>query len=93
MAFQHFNSRNNKPEIIRRCKCDLTAVVKTVVREGPNQGRKFWVCPNHEKARCGFFEWDDGTGNTEDQMSTVQNSGRSQPQGECYKVNSLLLFF
>ncbi|KAG9024460.1 DNA topoisomerase [Tulasnella sp. JGI-2019a] len=48
----------------RRCKCELTAVSRTVNKEGPNQGRTFWTCPNSENARCGFFEWDDGVGNT-----------------------------
>ncbi|EJU05529.1 prokaryotic type I DNA topoisomerase [Dacryopinax primogenitus] len=43
----------------RRCKCDLTAVSRTVVKEGPNRGRIFWTCPNSENARCTFFEWDD----------------------------------
>jgi len=43
----------------RRCLCDLTAVQKTVLKEGANKGRQFWCCPNHESARCKFFEWDD----------------------------------
>ncbi|KAG8849797.1 DNA topoisomerase [Tulasnella sp. 330] len=48
----------------QRCKCDLMAVSRTVNKEGPNQGRLFWTCPNSENARCGFFEWDDGVGDT-----------------------------
>ena len=35
------------------------AVQKTVFKEGSNEGRQFWCCPNHESARCKFFEWDD----------------------------------
>jgi DNA topoisomerase III len=34
-------------------------VQKTVLREGANKGRQFWGCPNHESARCKYFEWDD----------------------------------
>lgn len=43
----------------RRCECDLTAVRKTVQKDGPNQGRAFWACPSSKSAQCGFFEWDD----------------------------------
>lgn len=67
----------------------MTAVQKTVVKEGPNQGRKFWVCPNSERARCGFFKWDDelddpGKGSS----STIQGGGTNdQSKGECFKVS------
>lgn len=54
---------DNQQDAARRCKCDLTAVSRTVQKEGPNQGRTFWTCPNSENARCGFFEWDDGVDN------------------------------
>ncbi|CUA68183.1 DNA topoisomerase III [Rhizoctonia solani] len=47
------------PDDSRRCNCKLTAVQRTVQKDGPNKGRSFWACPNSEKARCGFFEWDD----------------------------------
>jgi hypothetical protein len=36
-------------------------VLKVTQKEGPNQGRKFWCCPNgSQAARCKFFEWEDG---------------------------------
>ncbi|KAH7341007.1 DNA topoisomerase [Rhizoctonia solani] len=73
----------------RRCNCKLTAVQRTVHKEGPNKGKSFWTCPNSEKARCGFFEWDDnaadGTGG-----SSLPAPARAQPrnddQGRCFKV-------
>ncbi|KAI0268849.1 DNA topoisomerase [Gloeopeniophorella convolvens] len=43
----------------RYCQCELTAVLKTVSKEGANKGRQFWSCPS-QAARCNFFEWDDG---------------------------------
>ncbi|KAH9166435.1 DNA topoisomerase, partial [Lactarius sanguifluus] len=43
----------------RYCQCDLTAVLKIVKKEGPNQGRHYWSCPNSQAASCNFFEWED----------------------------------
>jgi DNA topoisomerase-3 len=74
----------------RMCRCDMTAVQRTVMKEGPNQGRKFWACPNSEKARCGYFEWDDepsGTGaGGNGSGSQARGSGGGGQSGECYKV-------
>lgn len=76
----------------RQCKCELTAVQKTVTKEGPNQGRVFWTCPNSEKARCTYFEWDDdasggGAGSGSGRSGGANNGGGgSQSSGECYKV-------
>lgn len=76
----------------RLCKCELTAVQRTVSKEGPNTGRSFWVCPNSEGARCGYFEWEDagpgggsgpGSGGGRGGGGMSQGGGQS---GECYKV-------
>ncbi|KAH7103848.1 prokaryotic type I DNA topoisomerase [Auriculariales sp. MPI-PUGE-AT-0066] len=69
----------------RMCGCDLTAVSRTVGKDGPTKGRKFWSCPNAEGARCGFFVWDEadsaeGAGNS----IGSRNSGGPR-SGECYK--------
>jgi DNA topoisomerase III len=67
----------------KRCKCDLTAVSRTVSKEGENKGRAFWTCPNSQGNQCGFFEWDDEDG----------GSGQRPPPGSggsgitCYKCN------
>ncbi|XP_040569735.1 DNA topoisomerase 3-alpha isoform X2 [Lepeophtheirus salmonis] len=44
-----------------KCKCDLFAAEKTVVKEGPNKGRKFYCCnaPMSGANRCDFFQWVD----------------------------------
>ncbi|CCO27752.1 hypothetical protein BN14_01739 [Rhizoctonia solani AG-1 IB] len=77
----------------RRCNCKLTAVQRTVQKDGPNKGRAFWACPNSEKARCGFFEWDDngtngagGSGFT----PTTHAQPRNEDQGRCFKVTGAM---
>ncbi|KAJ7451735.1 DNA topoisomerase [Mycena galericulata] len=77
---------------IRKCKCDLTAVQKTVVKESPNQGRKFWKCPNAAGAECGFFEWDDepprgSNGPTGTTFGTGNQGGGTRDRDVCYKCN------
>jgi len=42
---------------VKMCSCNKPAVVLTVRKEGPNQGRKFCKCD-----QCNFFEWEDGPG-------------------------------
>ncbi|KAI5123889.1 hypothetical protein M0805_005705 [Coniferiporia weirii] len=88
------NSNGSRPATpAQLCKCEMTAVLRTVVREGPNQGRKFWVCPNSERARCGYFVWDEGTGpgeGTSNGTSTASfgpsaGGGGGAQTGECYK--------
>jgi DNA topoisomerase-3 len=79
------------------CRCDLTAVQKSVTKEGPNKGRKFWTCPNSEKARCGFFAWDDEAG-AEDSVRNVRPAPRNDREGggggggSCFKWFAVLYF-
>lgn len=75
----------------RRCKCDMTAIQRTVTKDGVNKGRVFWTCPNSEKARCGFFEWDDSQGSSEGGGRTTDSGQGGQPTGECFKVRLSLL--
>lgn len=73
----------------RRCRCNLTAVRKTVQKESQNKGRMFWICPNSEAARCSFFEWDDEPPRAEpahDRPPVASGSGSSKP-GTCFKCN------
>jgi len=42
---------------VKMCSCNKPAVVLTVRKEGPNQGRKFCKCD-----QCNFFEWEDSPG-------------------------------
>lgn len=81
----------------RQCKCNQSAVQRTVAKEGPNKGRVFWVCPNPQDAdsRCDFFEWDDepprnvSGGNP----TNGPSQGAGQSNGECYKVLVLAILY
>ncbi|KAJ1309638.1 hypothetical protein OPQ81_006405 [Rhizoctonia solani] len=78
------------PDDNKRCNCKLTAVQRTVQKEGTNKGRSFWTCPNSEKARCNFFEWDDngpnGTGSSSFPV-TARTQARNEDQGKCFKCD------
>lgn len=44
------------PVVQKRCKCSADAVLRTVKKEGPNLGRKFWAC--NQPQQCSFFEFE-----------------------------------
>ncbi|CAE7101189.1 unnamed protein product [Rhizoctonia solani] len=89
-AKRKLNQSTQPPDDSRRCNCKLTAVQRTVQKDGPNKGRTFWTCPNSEKARCGFFEWDDnaadGTGGN-NLPTTSRAQSRNDDQGKCFKCD------
>lgn len=76
---------------------------KTVLKEGANKGRQFWCCPNHESARCKFFEWDDepprndsgdGRGSSSGGVfgggSRIQNGAMNgSGAGECFRCGEV----
>ncbi|KAF4597991.1 DNA topoisomerase [Pleurotus pulmonarius] len=84
------NETNTGPA--RTCKCNVDGTRLTVVKEGPNQGRKFWKCA---EGVCDFFEFDDEPPRTEARGFSAQNgagggggggAGKANPDDECYKV-------
>jgi hypothetical protein len=45
---------------VPKCTCNIDAVKRTVVKEGPNKGREFWTCNNFDQTKkCKFFQWAD----------------------------------
>ncbi|XP_060521487.1 DNA topoisomerase 3-alpha [Cylas formicarius] len=42
-----------------RCNCGLAAVARTVQKEGPNRGRRFYCCSKPVNEQCQFFQWAD----------------------------------
>ena len=82
----------------KRCRCELTAVQSTVVKDGVNKGRKFWTCPNHQNAKCGFFEWaedeSDLGGTVSASAGRAQSLGGDRPQnsGGCFKVSTISFY-
>ncbi|BGP08533.1 DNA topoisomerase [Rhodotorula toruloides] len=47
---------------IPSCGCSIPAVERTVTKEGPNKGRKFFGCSKGMSESCGFFAWTDEEG-------------------------------
>ncbi|KAJ8345175.1 hypothetical protein SKAU_G00293680 [Synaphobranchus kaupii] len=41
------------------CNCNEPAVTRTVMKDGPNKGRKFHTCSRPQDQQCGFFQWAD----------------------------------
>lgn len=39
------------------CKCGLNMVVRQVVKDGPNKGKTFFVCPKKAEDNCKTFKW------------------------------------
>lgn len=52
-----------RPRSPVKCRCGEAAVERTVLKDGPNMGRKFYVCnrpegpANDPRSRCDFFSW------------------------------------
>lgn len=44
------------------CDCQVPAVRRTVVKEGPNCGRGFYSCGQARESKCAFFLWEGGDG-------------------------------
>ncbi|CAG9812556.1 unnamed protein product [Phaedon cochleariae] len=42
-----------------RCECRQPAVQRTVAKDGPNKGRRFYVCAKGMRDQCKFFKWAD----------------------------------
>ncbi|KAI9223232.1 DNA topoisomerase [Blastocladiella britannica] len=43
---------------VRKCRCQMVAVIKTVSKGGPTKGEQFWTCPAvSQTAKCSYFEW------------------------------------
>ena len=46
-----------EPPAHPQCQCDLQSVRRTV-RQGPNEGKVFYVCPKDRGEQCRFYEWE-----------------------------------
>src|ERR1700677_1551285 len=74
------------------CQCELTAVLKIVKKEGANQGRHYWSCPNSQAAACNFFEWEDDPASAVTVAplnARTQSAGSQQTTGECFNVSAI----
>ncbi|KAF9976447.1 DNA topoisomerase [Actinomortierella ambigua] len=48
--------------VVCRCPGNPPAALRTVSKEGPNQGRPFYGCSKPKDQSCGFFDWADTPG-------------------------------
>ncbi|GIY15305.1 DNA topoisomerase 3-alpha [Caerostris extrusa] len=60
-----FQSTSNQDDTTQNgtlCRCNLTAKIMTVRKEGPTKGRQFYTCPKGREEGCNFFKWADEDG-------------------------------
>lgn len=50
---------NEKTSVI--CKCNISAVLRSVKKDGSNFGKQFFVCAKSQSdaSKCNFFQWND----------------------------------
>ena len=46
-----------RPMTRPECRHRLLCVIRKVKKEGSNQGREFFCCPNNKESSCKYFEW------------------------------------
>ncbi|KAI0256361.1 DNA topoisomerase [Lactifluus subvellereus] len=76
--------RSRTDDAKKYCQCDLTAVLKIVKKDGPNQGKQYWSCPNSQAAACNFFEWESEEPGGAVPLGARTQSAGSQQTGECF---------
>jgi DNA topoisomerase-3 len=84
-----FNNNNNNDDDTPRCKGhNLPCVLRTVTKEGKNQGRQFYVCPKPQEEQLKeCFMWADelnSGGNNTNSVSSFGSSASSSGGGACY---------
>jgi len=57
------------------CYCGASALLLTVRKEGPNQGKQFYSCANNRQ--CEFFSWFDAATTSNNSPSDSHNSHRA----------------
>jgi hypothetical protein len=68
----------SNPEVPRCDEHGLPCVEREVSREGPNKGRKFFVCPQPQSEQCNFFAWADAGPSSASTVS-VKCTGHDEP--------------
>ncbi|GFT86700.1 DNA topoisomerase 3-alpha [Trichonephila clavipes] len=74
----NFSSRFNSDSIQNEnsengilCRCNLTAKIMIVRKEGPTKGRQFYTCPKGRDEGCKFFKWADEDSSNRDASSNL----------------------
>lgn len=67
------------PEIPRCEGHDLPCVEREVNREGPNKGRKFFVCSLSQSEQCNFFAWASDMQSSTNPGVSIKCTGHDEP--------------
>lgn len=60
------------------CKCGTVTVERSVKKEGPNKGRKFWSCASWPRG-CKFFEWQAQSAPSPQKEAKRTSPGKKRP--------------
>ncbi|CAK9294789.1 unnamed protein product [Gordionus sp. m RMFG-2023] len=52
----HPDSASDNQKIVM-CSCNNEAIMRTVMKDGPNKGKIFYTCNKNRELQCGFFLW------------------------------------
>lgn len=52
---QHVLPKLQAQDGVRVCKCNVQVMARTVIKDGPNQGKLFWSCNSPQN--CNYFKW------------------------------------
>lgn len=72
------SSSSPKSGSIPLCKCKMEAVEKQVSKQGVNQGKFFYACPNYPNS-CGFFQW---SNKERGEIPDFKSQAKKKPQGK-----------
>ncbi|XP_033096293.1 DNA topoisomerase 3-alpha-like [Anneissia japonica] len=63
------------------CRCNTTAITRTVQKEGANQGRQFYTCSKPRDSQCGFFQWTDESTNSGSRGGSYHRGAATRGRG------------
>ena len=64
------------------CDCGESAALRTVSKEGSNQGRSFYCCPRPREQQCNFFLWADDASTNGNSTLFKGGGGRESAKNE-----------
>jgi hypothetical protein len=72
------------------CNCNLPAKKLAVKKEGPNQGKEFFACPQNQDQSCKFFQWatDVVAANNNKKRKVVVETEHKSPQHNEHNNNN-----
>ncbi|PVZ96955.1 hypothetical protein BB558_007111 [Smittium angustum] len=80
-------SDGEKGDSVPKCSCGLNCVLRTVKKTGPNEGKKFYACPDGRVGGCNHFEWVENLGGYGGDGNNYSRNGISR-NNSTYNGNS-----